>query len=138
MPPKTKREMSERILAMEEAFMTPLLPYKQYITEHGQHSVGRTGGATAHFYAQYEFPQQQISVSLIHGPMFHCDLDRPYEWRVRRMYVSKDAPTYVWAEKAWHDERSDTLIEEPEGYRTEEELYILLTKILGGSYGIQK
>ena len=26
--------------------------------------------------------------------------------------------------------------QEPEGYKTEEELYILLTKILGGSYGI--
>ena len=109
MPPKTKREMSMRILDMREVFMTPSLPYKQYITDHGEHPVRGGVGLGDHFYARYEFPYQEIKVSLIHGPMFNCDLDRPYEWRVST---------------PWN--------EEPEDYKTEEELYILLTKILEG------
>jgi len=98
-------------MVMRELFMTPSLPYKDYIVKHGEHSVSNN-----HFYADYSFPEQGIYVSLIHGPMFHCSLDAPYEWRLFM----------------------DCKHQEPEGYKTEEELYILLTKILGGSYGIQE
>jgi hypothetical protein len=111
MPLRTKREMSFRILAMHEVFLTPLLPFKDYIVAHGEHPVSNGVGLGNHFYADYSFPEQQINVSLIHGPMFHCSLDAPYEWRLNGEG-------------------------EPEGYKTEEELYILLAKILGGSYGL--
>ena len=113
---QTKAEILMLRLNMDEVFMTPLLPYKNYITEHGLHEVGQGigMGEAKHYQARYEFPDQQIKVSLIHGPLFHCNYDGPYEWRI----------TYP-----------DGAVE-PEGYKTEEELYILLTKILGGSYGI--
>lgn len=111
---RTKKDLSQWIAVMNELFMTPSLPYKDYITEHGLHDVSRSIGMGKHYQARYEFPDQQISVSLIHGPLFHCSHDGPYEWRI----------TYP-----------DGAVE-PEGYKTEEELYILLTKILGGSYGL--
>ena len=116
MPPQTKREMSMRILAMREVFLTPLLPFKEYIVAHGEHPVSNGVGLGNHFYADYSFPflEQQNNISLIHGPMFHCSLDAPYEWRITNSDGSM----------------------EPEGYKTEEELYILLAKILGGSYGL--
>lgn len=110
---QTKKDLSQWMAVMDELFMTPSLPYKDYITEHGLHHVtSETSGK--HYHARYEFPEQQISVSLIHGPMFYCKPDTPYEWRIFMNYE----------------------YQEPEGYKTEEELYILLTKILGGSYGL--
>jgi hypothetical protein len=113
---QTKEELLMLRLNMDEVFMTPLLPYKEYITEHGLHEVGKGIGIGAkHYQALYEFPDQQINVSLIHGPLFHCAVNAPYEWRV--------------STGLGH-------LEEVEGYKTEEELYILLTKILGGSYGL--
>ena len=73
---QTKKDLSQWIAAMNELFMTPSLPYKDYITEHGLHDVtSETSGK--HYYAHYEFPEQRISVSLIHGRYFIVAMMRP-------------------------------------------------------------
>jgi hypothetical protein len=107
------REKLHRLAEMRELFTTPLLPYKEYIVDHGRHGVN-IGKDHPHYFADYTFTDQGIKVSLIHGPLFYCDVDHPYEWRVGDL--SGD----------WNTEVS--------GFRTEEELYILLTKIVTGCY----
>jgi hypothetical protein len=106
---------------MRELFMTPSLPFKEYIVEHGLHHItqsksvnGKDETLADHFYADYLFPDQLVSVSLIHGPLFHCSLEQPYEWRASDLSRGKQ--------------------EEPIGYQTDEDLYIFLTKVIGGSY----
>jgi hypothetical protein len=54
---------------MRELFMTPSLPFKEYIVEHGLHPItrsvnlnGEEGILKDHFYADYQFPEQLISV----------------------------------------------------------------------------
>ena len=106
---------------MQELFMTPSLPFKEYIVEHGLHPITRSVSLNGkndvlgdHFYADYQFPEQLISVSLIHGPLFHCTLEQPYEWMVSDLASGRK--------------------EEPTGFQTDEDLYIFLTKVIGGSY----
>ena len=106
---------------MRELFMTPSLPFKEYIVEHGLHRItksvslnGEEGILKDHFYADYLFPNQLVSVSLIHGPLFHCSVEQPYEWMVSDIASGRQ--------------------EEPTGYQTDEDLYIFLTKVIGGSY----
>jgi hypothetical protein len=91
---------------MAEIFTTPLLPYKEFLVTHGKHQAElmRYGGKLGqHFYARYEFPCG-TEVSVISGPLFYCDHDRPYEYRVNEG--------------------------EPVGHTTDEELFIVLTKLL--------
>ena len=92
---------------MDEIYLTPLLPYKEFLVTHGRHGAEMMKGGKLgnHYHARYKFPCG-TEVSVISGPLFYCDRDRPYEYRVNE--------------------------EEPVGHQTDEELYILLTKILAG------
>ena len=90
---------------MAEIFTTPLLPYREFLVTHGEHQAQLMQGGKLgkHYHARYEFPCG-TEVSVISGPLFYCSLDAPYEYRVNE--------------------------EEPVGHTTEEELFIVLTKLL--------
>jgi len=90
---------------MAEIFTTPLLPYKEFLVTHGKHGAALmdSGKLGQHYHARYEFPNG-IEVSVISGPLFYCSPDAPYEYRVNG--------------------------EEPVGHATDEELFIVLTKLL--------
>jgi len=90
---------------MAEIFTTPLLPYKEFLVTHGEHQAQLMQGGKLgkHYHARYEFPCG-TEVSVISGPLFYCSPDAPYEYRVNE--------------------------EEPVGHTTEEELFIVLTKLL--------
>jgi len=92
---------------MAEIFLTPLLPYKEFLVTHGEHGAALMQGGKLgkHYHARYEFPCG-TEVSVISGPLFYCNLDAPYEYRIGEG--------------------------EPEGYQTDEDLYIFLTKIVAG------
>ena len=92
---------------MAEIFTTPLLPYREFLVTHGEHQarlmqVGKLG---KHYHARYEFPCG-TEVSVISGPLFYCSPDAPYEYRIGE--------------------------DEPVGHQTDEELYLLLTRIVAG------
>ena len=92
---------------MDEIFLTPLLPYREFLVTHGEHGAALMGSGKLgkHYHAWYEFPCG-TEVSVISGPLFYCSIDAPYEYRVNG--------------------------EEPMGHTTDEELLIVLTKILMG------
>jgi len=93
---------------MAEIFLTPLLPYKEFLVTHGKHGAAlmeASGKLGNHYHARYEFPCG-TEVSVISGPLFYCSPDAPYEYRIGA--------------------------EEPVGHQTDEELYILLTRIVAG------
>lgn len=91
----------------------PNLPYSEFIIDAGEHRVTRGNSFTkygSHFYAQYEIPRKDgrlIHVSVISGSMFYCQPDAPYEVRIVGM----------------NDD-------EPFGYQTDEDLMILLAKLV--------
>jgi len=93
---------------MDEIFLTPLLPYKEFLVTHGKHqaSLMESGKLGQHYHARYEFPCG-TEVSVISGPLFYCSPDAPYEYRINA--------------------------EEPVGHQTDEELYVLLTKVIAGA-----
>lgn len=93
---------------MAEIFTTPLLPYKEFLVTHGKHGavlMEASGKLGNHYHARYEFPCG-TEVSVISGPLFYCSPDAPYEYRIGG--------------------------DEPVGHQTDEELYLLLTKIVAG------
>jgi len=92
---------------MAEVFNTPLLPYKEFLVTYGKHGAALMEGGKLgdHYHARYEFPCG-TEVSVISGPLFYCSIDAPYEYRIGE--------------------------DEPVGHQTDEELYILLTKIVAG------
>lgn len=92
---------------MAEIFLTPLLPYREFLVTHGEHqaTLMETGKLGKHYHARYEF-RCGTEVSVISGPLFYCSPDAPYEYRIGE--------------------------DEPVGHQTDEELYILLTKIVAG------
>jgi hypothetical protein len=91
----------------------PNLPFSEFIVDAGEHRVTRGTEFTKygrHYYAQYEIPRKDgklIHVSVISGNMFYCRPDAPYEVRVIGM----------------NDD-------EPRGYQTDEDLMILLAKLV--------
>jgi hypothetical protein len=92
---------------MAEVFTTPLLPYKEFLVTYGKHGAALMEGGKLgkHYHARYEF-RCGTEVSVISGPLFYCSPDAPYEYRIGG--------------------------DEPVGHQTDEELYILLTKIVAG------
>jgi len=92
---------------MDEIFLTPLLPYREFLVTHGEHGAALMGSGKLgkHYHARYEFPCG-TEVSVISGPLFYCSPDAPYEYRIGEG--------------------------EPVGHQTDEELYILLTRIVAG------
>jgi hypothetical protein len=99
---------------MEAVFMPtdrdkPNLPFSEYIVEHGQHQIVRGhSGYKHHYIARYNIPRKDvlIEVSVISGSMFYCRPDAPYEVMVAN--------------------HSDDV----RGYMTDEELMILLAKLI--------
>ena len=92
---------------MAEIFNTPLLPYREFLVTHGKHGAALMEGGKLgdHYHARYEF-RCGTEVSVISGPLFYCSPDAPYEYRINA--------------------------QEPVGHQTDEELYILLTRIVAG------
>lgn len=93
---------------MAEVFNTPLLPYKEFLVTYGKHGAAlmeASGKLGQHYHARYEFPCG-TEVSVISGSLFYCSPDAPYEYRIGE--------------------------DEPVGHQTDEELYVLLTKIVAG------
>jgi hypothetical protein len=92
---------------MDEIFLTPLLPYREFLVTHGHHNAELMQGGKLgkHYHARYEF-RCGTEVTVISGPLFYCRPDAPYEYRIGE--------------------------DEPVGHQTDEELYILLTKIVAG------
>lgn len=99
----------EFVDGMDDAFMNRQLPYAEYLTECGLHPIPK------HYSAKYFFPDSGIEVSVIHGMLFHCGLDAPYEILISQGKSKQEGPF---------------------GYQTDEELYILLAKIAGGDYDV--
>jgi hypothetical protein len=88
----------------------PELPFSEFITDSGLHSiVGKD--YLNHFFALYIIPRDggTIGVSVISGSMFNCSTDAPYEVMI--------------------DGAGDT-----QGYVTDEQLMILLAKLIAGEY----
>jgi len=107
---------------MYGVFMNRQLPYAEYLTECGEHPMqaGYTNELRGkpfpkHYSAKYFFSDSGIEVSVIHGVLFHCGYDEPYEIMVTQGKRKGQGPF---------------------GYQTDEELFILLTKIIGGSYDV--
>ena len=107
---------------MDDAFMKRQLPYAEYLTECGLHPM-KAGYTQAmegtpfpkQYSAKYFFPDNEIEVSVIHGVLFYCGYDAPYEILITQGERKQQGPL---------------------GYQTDEDLFILLTKIIGGSYDI--
>ena len=87
----------------------PSLPYDEFIVEWGRHPIGDMEGKGGHYYVRYEFPNGK-KVSVVCGAMFYSRIDAPYEVRV------DDKSNYEG---------------EPHGYKTDEDLMILLAKAIG-------
>jgi hypothetical protein len=108
------RNRDRRFAHMEAVFMPidrdkPDLPFSEYIVKHGRHDIVR--GSTQydhHYVARYNIPRKGglIEVSVISGSMFYCRPDAPYEVMVAN--------------------HSDDV----RGYMTDEELMILLAKLI--------
>jgi hypothetical protein len=112
--------LNDKVDGMEEVFMNRQLPYAEYLTECGLHPMQmsytnelRGKPFPKHYSAKYFFPDSGIEVSVIHGVLFHCGYDEPYEILVTQGKREGQGPL---------------------GYQTDEELFILLTKVIGGSY----
>ena len=94
----------------------PNLPFSEYIVEHGRHRIVSTSeNYMHHYHARYSIPRGDgmMDVSVISGSLFYCTPDAPYEVSVN--------------------------MDEPHGRVTDEELMILLAKIIaGGDHGIQE
>lgn len=91
-----------------EIFITPLLPYSEFLVTHGKNHAAlmESGKLGDHFHAIYKLPCG-AEVSVISGPLFCCSPDAPYEYRINE--------------------------DEPVGHVTDEELFILLTKMVAGA-----
>ena len=108
----TKKD--ERFAHMRAVFMPidrdkPALPFSEFITEHGQHQIVRGSmGYEHHYYARYSIPRDSgvMEVSVVSGSMFYCEPDAPYEVSVN--------------------------MDEPHGRLTDEDLMLLLAKIVAG------
>ena len=89
----------------------PNLPFSEFITESGRHNISVSeDNYQHHFFAKYSIPRRDgvvVEVSVISGAMFYCERDAPYEVMVG-------------------DE------EDPRGYRTDEQLMIILAKLIAG------
>lgn len=116
------RHRDEPVEGMEDAFMNRQLPFAEYLTECGEHpmQVGYRNAQKGkpfpkHYSAKYFFPDSRIEVYVIHGVLFHCSPDEPYEIMVTQ--GSREQ-------------------QDPLGYQTDEGLYILLAKIAGGDYDV--
>jgi hypothetical protein len=123
---------------MREVFMPdtqgnekPKLPFAQYIVQWGLHPLnerGKPGLADEYlnkygecFQAVYKLPRPngtQTKVSVISGALFYSRRDTPYEVMV---YMA-------------HDERDNY----PLPYQTDEDLMLLLAKLLGEDDGLSK
>jgi hypothetical protein len=94
----------------------PNLPFSEFITESGTHMIVRGSAKYQHhYYARYSIPRKDgmMDVSVISGRLFYCTPDAPYEVSVN--------------------------MDEPHGRLTDEELMILLAKVItGGDHGIQE
>jgi hypothetical protein len=107
-----KRDL--RFAHMEAVFMPkgrdkPDLPFSEFIVEHGQHKIVRgSKGYEHHYYARYNIPRDSgvMDVSVISGSMFYCEPHAPYEVSVN--------------------------MDEPHGRLTDEDLMLLLAKIVAG------
>jgi hypothetical protein len=121
---------------MREVFMPdtqgndkPKLPFNQYITEWGLHPISVEGDVDGamhkmkekygnHFRAIYKVPRPDgtvTEVGVISGMMFYSRKDAPYEVMV-------------------HDGRKN----DPYAYQTDEDLMLLLAKLLGEDNGLSK
>ena len=87
----------------------PDLPFSEFITDSGLHRVAGSGKYENNFFAQYSIPRGSgtIGVSVISGNMFYCSPDAPYEVMVNGAG-------------------------DPRGYVTDEQLMILLAKLIAG------
>jgi hypothetical protein len=101
---------------MEAVFMPidrdkPNLPFSEFITESGRHNISVSGdNYQHHFFAKYSIPRRDgavVEVSVISGAMFYCERDAPYEVMVNGTG-------------------------DPTGYMTDEQLMILLAKLISG------
>lgn len=117
---------------MRDVFLKRLLPYAEYLTDSGYHDLSRdvikkSPNESAmrqmmdkygeHFMAIYQIPRPNgivTKVSVISGMMFYSRKDAPYEVLV-------------------HQKMKDN---EPIGHQTDEDLMILIAKLLGESDGV--
>ena len=116
--------LDRKFADMEEVFAPkgrgkPTLPFSAYITDHGTHPIaysatapGAPGawGSAYHYRARYSIPcrGEIVRVSVVSGAIFQCTPDAPYEVMV-----------------------NDT---EPRGYMNDEELMLLLARIVTGNW----
>ena len=114
--------LDKTVEGMDDAFMNRKMPFAEYLTECGEHpmNAGYTHAMKdkpfpKHYSAKYFFPDSGIEVSVIHGSLFHCGYDEPYEILISQGEGKQQGPL---------------------GYQTDEELYILLAKIAGGDYDV--
>lgn len=116
-------EKDDEYAFMQAVFMPidrhkPNLPFSEFITESGTHMIVRgieNPLYRHHYHARYSIPSPRgtMDVSVISGRLFYCTPDAPYEVSINQ--------------------------DEPRGRITDEELMILLAKIIsGGDYGIQE
>lgn len=117
--------MKEIFMPDDQGNEKPRLPYNQYITEWGYHPMCqeiKTGGAAAKmlekyglsFRAVYKIPRPDgkvTSLSVISGMMFYSRKDEPYE-----ILCSAD-----------EDEEG---LNDPRPYQTDEDLMLLIAKLL--------
>jgi hypothetical protein len=89
----------------------PELPFSEFITDSGLHKIvtNGTGKYENNFFAYYSIPRDggTIGVSLVCGAMFYCTPDAPYEVMVNGTG-------------------------DPRGYVTDEQLMIMLAKLISG------
>jgi hypothetical protein len=87
----------------------PELPFSEFITDSGLHKLAGSGRYGNHFFAQYSIPRDggTIGVSIVSGYMFSCTPDAPYE-----VMINGNG--------------------DPQGYVTDEQLMILLAKLISG------
>ena len=136
-------ELKERYMMIEDdmtfmadVFLNRQLPYAEYLTESGLHPITKNenkaiaegrddSGALAkmrrkygdHFIARYSVPRPNgkfTELSVISGMMFYSRRDAPYEIMV-------------------YGEGTKERDNEPIGYQTDEDLMILIAKLLGES-----
>ena len=120
---------------MADVFLNRQLPYAEYLTESGLHPITKNenkaiaegrddSGALAkmrrkygdHFIARYSVPRPNgkfTELSVISGMMFYSRRDAPYEIMMYENGKKRD--------------------NEPIGYQTDEDLMILIAKLLGES-----
>lgn len=88
----------------------PNLPFSEFITDSGLHKIADgIEKYSNNFFAQYSIPRDggTIGVSVISGNMFYCQPDAPYEVMINGAG-------------------------DPRGYVTDEQLMILLAKLIAG------